>query len=169
MCGDVHPHTSFFSGVHPTLDHYIFLQKLTEWGLREVADHIEIFDGETLAWDLNLLGISEKAWNRTHHRGIKPVLVFSHPQILQIIPRAVSYYRMLAMVSQKSMNKIKLPVGRFESGRGLPTEIQALYLQCWGFKNKRLSTLPFIPIVPRLLHRLRPSPPTSDKSGVNTI
>lgn len=103
-----------------------FLQKLIEWGLREVADQIEKFDGETITWDLSLLGISEKAWNRTHHRGIKPILIFANPQILQIIPRAVSYYRMLAMVSQKSMNKIKLSVGRFESRRGLPTEVQAL-------------------------------------------
>ncbi len=103
-----------------------FLQKLTEWGLREVASQIETFDGETLEWDSRPLGISEKAWNRTHHRGIKPILVFAHPQILQTIPRAVGYYRMLAMVSQKSMNKIKLSVGRFESGRGFPNEIQAL-------------------------------------------
>ncbi|HNB52312.1 MAG TPA: XcyI family restriction endonuclease [Anaerolineales bacterium] len=99
---------------------------MKEWGLREVADQIETFDGEVLAWDLGLLGISEKAWNRTHHRGIKPILVFAHPAILQTISRAVSYYRMLAMVSQKSMNKIQLAVGRFESGKGFPGEVQAL-------------------------------------------
>ena len=32
-----------------------FQQKLAEWGLRDVANAIEIFDGETLEWELELL------------------------------------------------------------------------------------------------------------------
>jgi len=59
------------------------------------------------------LGISQKAWNKVIHRGIKPVLIFAHPQVLMSVSRAVGYYRMLAMVSQKSMNRVALPGTRY--------------------------------------------------------
>lgn len=86
----------------------------------ETAKQIEKIQGETLRWDLKRLAISLKAWDKIVHRGIKPVLVFAHPQILTSVPRAVSYYRMIAMVSQKSMNRIGLSVARYEHGNILP-------------------------------------------------
>jgi hypothetical protein len=89
-----------------------FHQKLHEWGMLEVARQIEQVRGETLKWDS--LAISSKAWDKIVHRGIKPVLVFAHPQILMTVPRAVSYYRMIAMVSQKSMNRVGLSVDKYE-------------------------------------------------------
>ncbi len=91
-----------------------FHQKLHEWGMLEVAHQIERVRGETLKWDSKQLGISSKAWDKIVHRGIKPVLVFAHPQILMTVPRAVSYYRMIAMVSQKSMNRVGLSVDKYE-------------------------------------------------------
>ncbi|MEW5827731.1 MAG: XcyI family restriction endonuclease [Chloroflexota bacterium] len=91
-----------------------FHQKLHEWGIIEITEHIENVRGEDLDWNFEHLGITELAWNKVIHRGIKPIIIFAHPQILQTIPRAVSYYRMLAMVSQKSMNNIGIPVTRFE-------------------------------------------------------
>ena len=94
-----------------------FHQKLHEYGLLEIAYAVEGVQGENLDWDLEELGISRNAWNIVIHRGIKPVRVFAHPYVLQIITRSVGYYRGLAMVSLKSMNNIKLPVGRFETGR----------------------------------------------------
>lgn len=78
-----------------------FHQKLHEWGMLETANLIEQIKGETLTWNFDDLGISTTAWNKVIHRGIKPVIVFAHPQILMNISRAVGYYRMLAMVSQK--------------------------------------------------------------------
>jgi len=102
-----------------------FHSKLHEWGLLEVAQQIEQIRGESLDWnDLEELNISKKAWNKVIHNGIKPVQVFAHPEVLQKLPRAVSYYRMLAMVSQKSMNRIGIPVVRFEQGKA-PTNEQA--------------------------------------------
>ncbi len=108
-----------------------FHQKLHEWGLREVAEQIEVIKGETLHWEINSLGITATAWNRVIHRGIMPIIVFAHPSILQTIPRAVGYYRMLAMVSQKSMNNLQLNVNRYEEGLVLPEENKA-----WAIANR---------------------------------
>ena len=94
-----------------------FHEKLHEYGLLEVAYALESVQGENLNWSLEELGISQKAWSRVIHRGIKPVCVFAHPYVLQAVSRSVGYYRGLAMVSLKSMNNIKLPIERFETGR----------------------------------------------------
>lgn len=91
-----------------------FHQKLHEWGLLEIAYELESIKGEEFKWDLNELNISQKAWDKVIHRGIKPVRVFSHPEVLKANPKRVSYYRMLAMVSQKSMSKVGLPVNDYE-------------------------------------------------------
>lgn len=99
-----------------------FHQKLHEWGMLETANLIEQVKGETLTWDCNDLGISKTAWNKVIHRGIKPVIVFAHPQILMSIFSAVGYYRMLAMVSQKSMQQVGLPSNRYEQGKAFPNE-----------------------------------------------
>jgi len=84
-----------------------FHQKLHEWKMLSVAEAVEAFRGETLPWDLSDLGISQTAWNRVIHRGIKPVTVFAHPQVLMSIPGATGYYRMLSMVSQKSQDSYR--------------------------------------------------------------
>lgn len=99
-----------------------FHQKLHEWGMLETANLIEQVKGEILTWNCDDLGISTTAWNKVIHRGIKPVIVFAHPQILMSISRAVGYYRMLAMVSQKSMQQVGLPSNRYEQGKAFPNE-----------------------------------------------
>lgn len=101
----------------------LFHQKLHEWGMLEVADRIDRVKGEELEWDE--LSISDKAWNKAIHHGIKPVIIFAHPHVLNTVSRSVSYYRMLAMVSQKSMNQVGLPVGRYEQENYFPDEQMA--------------------------------------------
>ncbi len=91
-----------------------FHQKLHEWGLLEIAYELESIKGEDLEWNLEDLNITTKAWNRVIHRGIKPIRVFAHPEVLQQNPKRVGYYRMLAMVSQKSMARVGLSVNRYE-------------------------------------------------------
>jgi hypothetical protein len=98
-----------------------FHQKLHEWDLVEIAYQIEQIKGEKLSWNKKKLGISRKAWDKVIHRGIKPVIIFAHPQILTNVSRSVGYYRMLAMVSQKSMIRVGLPSKRYEDG-GVPEE-----------------------------------------------
>ncbi|MCS7209583.1 MAG: XcyI family restriction endonuclease, partial [Fimbriimonadales bacterium] len=105
-----------------------FLAKLQEWGLQEVATAIEQFDGSSVNWNLQELRIAEKAWNRVIHRGIMPVRVFAHPVVLQTVPRSVGYYRMLAMVSQKSMKRVHLDTEPYETGSTVPDEDTARML-----------------------------------------
>lgn len=94
-----------------------FHQKLHEWGLLEIAYELENIKGEELDWNFEKLNISRKAWDKIIHRGIKPIRVFSHPDVLREKPKRVSYYRMLAMVSRKSMSKVGLAVNGYEDGR----------------------------------------------------
>lgn len=68
------------------------------------------------------------------------MVVFAHPAVLQSVARSVGYYRMLAMVSQKSMSNLHLNVLRLEQGSGLPDERHA-----WAIA-KRLN-----PIISALL------------------
>ncbi len=105
-----------------------FHQKLHEWGLLAVTDEIEKTKGETLDWDLDLLGISKQAWDKVIHRGIKPVIVFAHSVVLKNVSGSVGYYRMLSMVSQKSMNRLRIPITRYESGKDNPNDKRALLI-----------------------------------------
>lgn len=94
-----------------------FHRKLHEWKLVEISDHIYRVRGESLDW--NDLEISEDAWSKVIHRGIKPVVVFAHPVVLQTVPGSVGYYRMLSMASQSSMTRIGLNLASYESGQPL--------------------------------------------------
>jgi hypothetical protein len=97
-----------------------FHRKLHEWRLLEIADQINLVRGENLDWgDLN---ISEEAWSKVIHRGIKPVIVFAHPHVLQAVPGSASYYRMLALVSQKSMKRVGLNLDSYEAGKPVADE-----------------------------------------------
>lgn len=100
-----------------------FHQKLHEWELMEVARQIDQIKGETLNWQKASLEISNKAWDKVIHRGIKPVIVFAHPDVLTSASRSTSYYRMLSMVSQKSMNQVRLSTVRYEKGHSPKFEI----------------------------------------------
>jgi hypothetical protein len=104
-----------------------FHKKLHEWALLDVAETLEQIQGEKLAWDIAELGISEIAWHKIIHRGIKPVRVFAHPDVLTNVARSTSYYRMLAMVSQKSMSRVGLPTQNYETNTQPPqTQAESL-------------------------------------------
>jgi len=94
-----------------------FHHKLHEWGLLEIAYELESVKGEDFDWDLKSLNIAAKAWDKVIHKGIKPVRVFAHPEVLKQNPKMVGYYRMFAMVSQKSMARVGLSVQKYEYGR----------------------------------------------------
>lgn len=115
-----------------------FHQKLHEWELMEVAEQIDDIEGETLNWDIGRFEISDKAWNKVIHRGIKPIIVFAHPDVLTTIPRSTGYYRMLAMVSQKSMNQVGLSTIRYEAGQLPKFELAEIIAQ---HLNKIISGL----------------------------
>jgi hypothetical protein len=114
-----------------------FHRKLHEWKLLEIADQLQQIRGEELQW--SDLKISETAWNRIIHRGIRPVIVFAHPEVLQSVSGSVSYYRMLAMVSQKSMGQVGFNLAANESGKSFPDKSTALTLAC--HLNRIISVL----------------------------
>jgi len=118
-----------------------FHQKLHEWGLLEIAYELEGIKGNEFKWDGENLNISDKAWNKVIHRGIKPIRIFSHPRVLKQNPKRVSYYRMLAMVSQKSMNRVGLGINAYESGRKINVISEVLALQISRHLNKIISIL----------------------------
>ena len=102
-----------------------FHQKLHEWKLIEIVDELDNIDGEKLDWNLSDLGISKEAWNKLIHRGIKPILVFAHPTVISSKSSRIIYYRLMSMVSQKSMSKVRLPTTNFESNSNSITEDKA--------------------------------------------
>jgi hypothetical protein len=108
---------------------HFFHQKLHEWGLLDVQDAIDQVSGDELTWhtleERTTLGISENAWNKVIHQGIKPVTVFAHPSVLMSLARSIGYYRMLAMVSQKSTPHAGVGTASFEVGNRLPTSEKA--------------------------------------------
>jgi len=116
-----------------------FHQKLHEWGLLKIAYELESIKGEDLEWNRKDLGIAIRAWNKVIHRGIKPVRVFAHPEVLIQNPKRVGYYRMLAMVSQKSMSRVGVSINRYEGGKGQLNEEIALHIT--KHLNKIVSTL----------------------------
>lgn len=101
-----------------------FHRKLHEWNLLEIADQIDQVRGENLDWDD--LDISEQAWSKVIHRGIKPVIAFAHPHVLQAVPGSASYYRMLSLVSQKSMKRVGLSLDAYEAGKPVADEQAAV-------------------------------------------
>jgi hypothetical protein len=101
-----------------------FHRKLHQWKLVEIADQIDQVRGENLNW--SNLSISERAWNKVIHRGIKPVVVFAHPFVLQTLHGSAAYYRMLAMVSQKSMKRVGISLDSHEAGKPIADEEMAI-------------------------------------------
>ncbi len=109
----------------------LFHRLLHKWQLVEIAEEIETLQGEKYEWDCQKLGINERAWQKVIHRGVKPVQVFTHPKVLRENPKRIVYYRMLAMVSQKSMSNLGFAVENWETGRWTEiSEEQALKLAC---------------------------------------
>jgi hypothetical protein len=102
-----------------------FHQKLHQWGLLRVAHAVDNVQGENFDWNLDNLNISEIAWKKITHRGIKPVTIFAHPEVLTSLPGSTGYYRMLSMVSQKSMKRIGLDIDRYEQQNVLPIPAKA--------------------------------------------
>ncbi len=109
--------------VHRSL---FFHEKLHEWRMVEVYDVLKQLPAWEWEWNLEHLDISEQAWNKVIHAGLKPVLVFAHPEALRQYPETVMYYRTLAMLSQKAMGRTLQRVEKYERGKSVPSPEEAL-------------------------------------------
>lgn len=87
-----------------------FAEKLGEmgfFGFTEKVAKLIADQGDAFDWaDRKSWGISEDAWDRIEERGIHPLSVFCHPKILKLHPRFLRYYRCVAMLPQKGLQKI---------------------------------------------------------------
>lgn len=89
--------------------------------IRQRTDHIlreliASFTDELDFYPLDDVMISEQAWEYVTGSGIEPKLVFAHPSVLREHPRASQYYRGLALLPQKRVADIAVPVASWEDG-----------------------------------------------------
>jgi len=78
----------------------------------------------SLAWNLDALGISRKAFNRLRKTGGLPHQVFAHPDVISVRPHLIAYYRNIVTISKKGIGQILFPSAAYESGKRqtMPTE-----------------------------------------------
>ena len=62
-------------------------------------------------------GISELAWDRVTATNANPALVFCHPDIIVSKPRLITYFRCLALLPQKGMQRLAFAPEQYESGQ----------------------------------------------------
>ena len=89
------------------------IRQRTDHVLREL---IASFTGDLTFYPLDNLMISERAWEYVIGSGINPKLVFAHPLVLQDNPRTSQYYRGIALLPQKRVADIAVPVSAWEDG-----------------------------------------------------
>jgi len=72
------------------------------------------------------LGISSEVWQWVTERGYSLVTYFAHPDVLLSKPKvAVSYYRMLALMSQKGISYVEFSTQSTEQGKHRLTRAEA--------------------------------------------
>jgi hypothetical protein len=69
-------------------------------------------------------GISKTAWARVLKKKIRPTEVFCHPEVIITKPQLVTYYRSIAILSQKGVQRLAFGINTIEEGRGRGLSIQ---------------------------------------------
>ncbi len=88
------------------LDYEKFLGKLNRLNGGE-------FDWEERAG----LGVSERAWDRAKENGIEPLFLFCNPEVITKDPVLVAYYRGIAGIPMKGIQKMAFDTTKIESGQ----------------------------------------------------
>ncbi|WP_124977267.1 XcyI family restriction endonuclease, partial [Aphanothece sacrum] len=112
-----------------------FYRKLYDLGFKyfhnEILKLIEI--AETYNWEQkNNWGVSEKAWIILENSKIPQVAVFAHPRVLQEQPKLSAYYRSVAMLPQKAVNKLAFTIKTIEEGKKLSTDKSIILCQLYN-------------------------------------
>ncbi len=77
---------------------------------------VESFPGKLEFSPFEKLMISEQAWKVIVDSSIDPKRVFAHPKLLQEYPQTSQYYRGIALLPQKRVADIAVPVSSWENG-----------------------------------------------------
>ncbi len=108
-----------------------FHRKLLELGFLTFNSEIDKLIGisENFNWDSrDHWGISKLAWQMVIDSGVPPIAVFAHPRVLQEQPRLSAYYRNVAALPQKAVNKLVLTIVSIERGKVPLSAEKALHL-----------------------------------------
>jgi len=108
-----------------------FYRKLHELGFTAFNTEIDklIQIANNFNWDSREnWNISTAAWQAISHAGIAPLAVFAHPRVLQEQPRLSAYYRNVAALPQKAVNKLAFGIVPVEAGTTPLTPERALSL-----------------------------------------
>lgn len=78
-----------------------------------------------VSWHKRLdLGIPNAAWQTVRKRKIAPVSVFCHPDLIRRRPALISYYRCLALLPQKGLQRLASGTKTLEEGRSSSAMVQ---------------------------------------------
>ena len=73
----------------------------------------------TLDWDSrDEWGISDTAWSRVEEKSAVPSHVFCNPSAIEAEPRLIAYYRCLALLPQKGLQRLAIATKNLEQGKG---------------------------------------------------
>ncbi|MCP4113763.1 MAG: XcyI family restriction endonuclease [Desulfobacteraceae bacterium] len=108
-----------------------FYRKLHDLGFRGFAEEIEklISISDNFNWkDRYKWGISKIAWHILEQSAILPLALFAHPRVLQEQPKLSAYYRNVAVLPQKAVNKLAFTIPDVEKGKSKLSAEKALIL-----------------------------------------
>jgi hypothetical protein len=72
-----------------------------------------------LNWEpLSDLGISQRAWARILEKKIRPSQVFCNPEVIAAEPDLIAYYRWVAILSQKGVQRLAFGINALEESKG---------------------------------------------------
>lgn len=109
-----------------------FHRKLQELGFLAFKTEIDKLIGISgnFNWDnRDRWGISNLAWQMIVDSDVPPIAVFAHPRVLQEQPRLSAYYRNVAALPQKAVNKLVLTIVSIERGK-IPLPAEKALLLC---------------------------------------
>ncbi|MEA5510324.1 XcyI family restriction endonuclease [Crocosphaera sp. UHCC 0190] len=112
-----------------------FYRKLYDLGFKyfhdEIFKLIEIAD--TYNWEQkNNWGVSETAWMILEKSKIPQMAVFAHPRVLQEQSKLSAYYRSVAMLPQKAVNKLAFTIKSIEEGKKLSADKSVILCQLYN-------------------------------------
>lgn len=96
----------------------------------EIRDKLQNMEDDFFDYNnQEYLCIEPSAWNRVIEIGIKPLLVFAHPDVMKQVPESSLHYRGLALLSRKRVSEIAGNIDAWEQGgRARITDDKALKL-----------------------------------------
>jgi len=83
------------------------------------AEEIDKLEPSHYCWDsLDELGISRSSWEYVTNKGIPYTQIFCHPKVISDNPPLIAYYRLLAVLPQKGVQRLAFGINKMEEGKG---------------------------------------------------